>query len=31
MTHDTIHVDLGPRSYDIHVGAGLLADLAAIC
>lgn len=27
MTHDTIHVALGARSYDIHVGAGLIADL----
>ncbi len=27
MTHSTITVDLGRRSYDIHVGSGLLAQL----
>lgn len=27
MTHKTIHIDLGQRSYDIHVGSSLLSNI----
>lgn len=31
MNHKTVTVDLGERSYPIHIGAGLLRDVGSLC